>query len=79
MPRKDAPSVETTDATDRIVINHADIIDAINAGERLFAANSAKHAGALEAGHSKQANLGMMVNAIEFPQMALNVARRLAA
>lgn len=71
-------SGEMTEAVDRTEINHIERLAEVKAGDRVFASNSAPHAGALEAGHSKQANLGLMVNAIEFQPMAYNVARRVA-
>jgi hypothetical protein len=54
-----------------------DKLDDYRVGNRVFLSNSAPHAGALEACHSTQAPLGIMINSHEFENIALGVARGL--
>lgn len=70
-----SPSTEQTDATDRVTVNHADLIEDITAGPRVYISNSAPHAGALESCHSSQAPTGIMVHRAEFLPIVYAVAR----
>lgn len=74
-----APSGETTTATNHDQEPwHMERLNDFKPGEGVYLANNAPHASSLEAGHSEQAPVGIMVNAMEFPGIAYNVARRLA-
>lgn len=73
-----APSTETTEATDITKVNHLERLDDGALGATICLSNNAPHAGALEGGHSKQAQLGLLVNAYEFEAMAYATARRIA-
>lgn len=71
-------SSETTERTDILRVNHLDQLPEKAAGERIFLSNSARHAGAIEGGHSSQAPVGIMVNAAEFVPMVNFIAKRAA-
>jgi hypothetical protein len=72
------PSSERTEATNHQAMNGLDRLPDHPAGTRIYLANSADHAGALEAGHSSQAPVGIMWSAQEFAPMAYMIVRRLA-
>lgn len=72
-----APSSETTDRTDIRAVNHLDRLPA-QAGQKVYYSNSAPHAGAIEAGHSHQAPVGIMWAASEFAPMVAAIAGRLS-
>lgn len=74
-----APSGETTDATNHREAHHIGRLADFKLGETIYLTNSAAHAGALEAGHSTQAPVGIMWSAQEFSPMAAAVARRVAS
>lgn len=73
-----SPSNETTDRTDIRAVNHLDRLAAAELGQTLYLANSADHAGAIEAAHSSQAPIGIMWSASEFPTITYAAARRIA-
>lgn len=73
-----APSAAKTDRTDIREINGLGELAEVGAGQTLYLANSADHAGAIEGGHSTQAPVGIMWAAGEFPSIAYSVARRIA-
>lgn len=72
-----SPSTETTAATDSREVHNLERLADFKAGERVYLANNAPHAGAVEGGHSTQAPTGILVNAMEFEGMAYAVAARL--
>lgn len=72
------PSRERTNRTDIRAINGMDQLPDKPAGLRIFLANNADHAGAIEAGHSGQAPVGIMWAASEFSPMAAAIGRRIA-
>jgi len=71
-----APSTEITDRTDIQRVNGMDRMPDRPAGQRIYLANSAPHAGAIENGHSSQAPVGVLVNAAEFEPVVRTVAAR---
>jgi len=73
-----SPSTERTERTDGRQINGLGALADVKAGDAVYLANSADHAGSIEAGHSSQAPTGIMVNAMEFEGIAYAVARRIA-
>lgn len=73
------PSTERTEATDSREVHGLDQLADHPAGSKIYLANSADHAGAIEGGHSTQAPVGIMVRAAEFAPMAAVIARKAAA
>lgn len=74
-----SPSTEKTERTDVRSVNGIQGLAGIEPGQPLYFANSADHAGSIEAGHSSQAPVGIMsVGQAEFAPIAYAVARRLA-
>lgn len=72
------PSTETTDATTHREVHHIERLADFRAGETVSLSNSAPHAGAIEGGHSSQADGGILINAFEFEPIAYSVARRIS-
>lgn len=73
-----SPSSETTQETNHRAVHQPDRMPEHPAGTMLYLSNNAPHAGAIEAGHSSQAPVGIMWSAQEFSPMAAAVARRIA-
>lgn len=71
-----APSLEQTTATDHRTVHHLERLADFRAGETINLSNSAPHAGAIEDGHSMQAPVGILVNAMEFEGIVNGIARR---
>lgn len=71
-------STEKTEAMNHRAINGADRMGDHPAGQRIFLTNNADHASSLEAGHSRQAPVGVLWSAQEFSPIAAAVARRVA-
>lgn len=74
-----SPSTERTDRTDILAVNGMDRLPDRPAGQTIYFSNSARHITSLEAGHSSQAPVGIMVNAAEFEPMVRFIAKRAAA
>lgn len=69
-------SATTTDTTSRKV--HDLDLSSVKAGGKFYISNNAPHAGAIEGGHSRQAEYGILVNSAEFEPIVRTVARRIA-
>lgn len=71
-------STERTEETDHREVWHMERLADLTAGERVTLSNSAPHASSIEAGHSAQAPVGILVNAMEFEPIVYTIARRIA-
>lgn len=70
-----SPSGEATSATDSRVVHGLDRMPTEASGLKHYLSNSAPHAGAIEAGHSSQAPVGILWAAIEFEPLVRTIAR----